>query len=72
MPSSVETRHESNQKLFSYCSYVLAGQPGLDINIYNGEQESALWFAVRYGGYAALWRVLEHVDCIVDLWHQWG
>lgn len=50
----------------------LLDSPGLDINIQNREQESALWFAVRHGGYAALWRVLEHVDCTVDLRHQRG
>ncbi|KAJ5568960.1 hypothetical protein N7450_011446 [Penicillium hetheringtonii] len=51
---------------------LLLNSPGLDINLQNREQESALWIAVRHGASSTLWRVLERVDCAVDLRHQRG
>ncbi|KAJ5240404.1 uncharacterized protein N7469_001995 [Penicillium citrinum] len=51
---------------------LLLNSPGLDINLQNREQESALWIAVQHGASSTLWRVLERVDCAVDLRHQRG
>ena len=51
---------------------LLLNSPGLDINLQNREQESALWIAVRHGASSTLWRILERVDCAVDLRHQRG
>ena len=51
---------------------LLLNSPGLDINLQNRKQESALWIAVRHGASSTLWRVLERVDCAVDLRHQRG
>ncbi|KAJ5569050.1 hypothetical protein N7450_011536 [Penicillium hetheringtonii] len=51
---------------------LLLNSPGLDINLQNREQESALWIPVRHGASSTLWRVLERVDCAVDLRHQRG
>ena len=51
---------------------LLLSRGDLDINIQNQARESALWYAVRYGTFSTVKRVLEQPKVQVDIKHKHG
>ncbi|OGE47109.1 hypothetical protein PENARI_c063G04915, partial [Penicillium arizonense] len=51
---------------------LLLNHRDLDINIQNQARESALWYAIHYGTFSTLKRVLEQPNVQVDVKHKHG
>ncbi|OGE46474.1 hypothetical protein PENARI_c238G04222, partial [Penicillium arizonense] len=51
---------------------LLLSREDLDINIQNQARESALWYAIHYGTFSTVKRVLEQPNVQVDVKHKHG